>query len=366
MKLLIVILDGIADETFDEFGGKTPFDFAKTPNLDKIKSMGNYGYFDTKKDGFPAESSSCILNIIGAEEKAFTLGRSFYEAKAKDISIKKDESVVRINIVTTDKNGILTSFNGQGLLKNEIEEIFAKIKEKYNKTYALSGYKGLMIFKTDDLKSSPLNIAPHENIGLNYNNLINKNIGKNEFLQDILNNINIFLKKYNKQNIFYKAYFYSKEKETNIKSFENIYSKNAGFVGFTEIAVGIAKSMKMHTVIPENTTGDIDTNLKNKVTEANKMLQKHNVCFVHINGCDEISHRKNPIDKVNFIEKIDNEFFGEFLKGNDNLKILAFSDHITSSKTGMHQNGLVPYVTNISDINNLKIKAVHEIIKEFV
>ena len=36
MKYIVVLGDGMADEPIPELGGKTPLEYAKTPNMDSI------------------------------------------------------------------------------------------------------------------------------------------------------------------------------------------------------------------------------------------------------------------------------------------------------------------------------------------
>ena len=38
MKYFVLIPDGASDETYEEIGGKTPLEAAKTPNLDREDS----------------------------------------------------------------------------------------------------------------------------------------------------------------------------------------------------------------------------------------------------------------------------------------------------------------------------------------
>ena len=43
MKLLFIVVDGLGDRPIPDFGGKTPLEYANTPNLDKIASLGMNG-----------------------------------------------------------------------------------------------------------------------------------------------------------------------------------------------------------------------------------------------------------------------------------------------------------------------------------
>lgn len=36
MRSLMVIIDGLGDDPIDAFGGRTPFEYARHPNIDKL------------------------------------------------------------------------------------------------------------------------------------------------------------------------------------------------------------------------------------------------------------------------------------------------------------------------------------------
>ncbi len=42
-KYLVILGDGMADEPLAELGGKTPLEFARTPNMDRIAREGTMG-----------------------------------------------------------------------------------------------------------------------------------------------------------------------------------------------------------------------------------------------------------------------------------------------------------------------------------
>ena len=51
MKKIILILDGMADRGQKELGGKTPLEYAATPNLDALFSKAEAGTVQTIPDG---------------------------------------------------------------------------------------------------------------------------------------------------------------------------------------------------------------------------------------------------------------------------------------------------------------------------
>ena len=42
MRSLMVIIDGLGDDPIDAFGGRTPFEYARHHNIDKLLKKGSY------------------------------------------------------------------------------------------------------------------------------------------------------------------------------------------------------------------------------------------------------------------------------------------------------------------------------------
>ena len=47
MKYIVVLGDGMADRPIESLGNKTPLEYAKTPTMDKLASMGEIGMVHT-------------------------------------------------------------------------------------------------------------------------------------------------------------------------------------------------------------------------------------------------------------------------------------------------------------------------------
>ncbi|MDD5684807.1 MAG: phosphoglycerate mutase, partial [Methanoregulaceae archaeon] len=60
-KYIVVLGDGMADEPIPELGGKTPLEYANTPNMDRIARDGMCGMMRTVPAGF--EPGSDIANL---------------------------------------------------------------------------------------------------------------------------------------------------------------------------------------------------------------------------------------------------------------------------------------------------------------
>ena len=100
MRSLMVIIDGLGDDPIDAFGGRTPFEYARHPNIDKLLKKGSYSEISICGSDFPAESLGCILRLLGVEQKDFPLNRAYLELLANGRDISEYEMVLRCNLLT--------------------------------------------------------------------------------------------------------------------------------------------------------------------------------------------------------------------------------------------------------------------------
>ncbi|MFA6809286.1 MAG: phosphoglycerate mutase, partial [Eubacteriales bacterium] len=92
-------------------------------------------------------------------------------------------------------------------------------------------------------------------------------------------------------------------------------------------------------------TADTDTNLLLKAKATCSLLKDYEFVFVHINGADEASHRRDCLEKVRFIERIDKEFVAYLLNNIDKrTKVMLCSDHATDPVSGKHAHLSVPVI----------------------
>ena len=64
MKYIVVLGDGMADEPIEEFGGKTPLAYAKTPNMDKLSKLSEVGMVHTIPEGMSPGSDTANLSVM--------------------------------------------------------------------------------------------------------------------------------------------------------------------------------------------------------------------------------------------------------------------------------------------------------------
>ncbi|MDW7669122.1 MAG: hypothetical protein SCJ93_09880 [Bacillota bacterium] len=346
MSIILIILDGVSEENIKFLENKTPLEYADTKTINTIKNEGFH--FRTKfheKDLSP-NSLNCILKILGVKRKNIPKHRAFLEALSSDIPLSRNEVVFRCNLISL-KNNLLQSFNGEGI---EIED--KKIKsEKLTvpegiRFYHLGNYKNLLVMDFPGENFKLKDFIPHERIGDSLK----------EYMEEI-SNIPL-LKTFVDSNSFDfngRKYLYlpwGPSLSIELPSFESLHNKTCFSVSHAKIVQGISKAMNIETAVLKKSTGDIDTDLREKLKSVLNNKENKDVIVAHINGTDEVSHRKNIKEKINFIEKIDEDFIKPIytkLKSDD--RIIILSDHQTSSITGKHEEGYVDVITNKKYIN---------------
>ena len=210
--------------------------------------------------------------------------------------------------------------------------------------YHLSNYRNLIILKKTDKIMGLKDIAPHENVGKSMDVMLEHIKNIDELHNFILENTFAI------DDTLYSFYPWGVSEVVKIPSFYDLHNKKCSLICKAEIVKGIGKAMDMHIVNLKSATGDVDTELREKSLAVINEIKKTDVVICHINGTDEVSHRKDYFGKVKFIEKIDRELILPIIKNiSKDTKISILSDHQTSSITGKHERGPVDIIRRGSD-----------------
>ena len=110
MKYIVILGDGMADEPLADLGGKTPLEYAKTPNMDRMAKNGACGMLRTIPDNFEAGSDIANMSILGYDPQKYYTGRGPLEALSMGIDLDTDDVAYRCNLVTV-QNGIMVDFS---------------------------------------------------------------------------------------------------------------------------------------------------------------------------------------------------------------------------------------------------------------
>lgn len=98
MKALLVVLDGLGDRPAGELGGRTPLQAARTPNLDRLASMGSVGLFYSLRPGECPGTDLAHFVMLGYERGEYP-GRGLAEALGEGFDVGDEQVVGRASFV---------------------------------------------------------------------------------------------------------------------------------------------------------------------------------------------------------------------------------------------------------------------------
>jgi 2,3-bisphosphoglycerate-independent phosphoglycerate mutase len=113
MRCILVILDGLGDRGIAAFGGKTPLQQARTPNLDHLAALGMNGLLHPWLQGITLPSEIAHFLLFGYDLKDFP-GRGYIEALGENIPVGPGEIALLARIFAVRKD--------QGHLVLEVED----------------------------------------------------------------------------------------------------------------------------------------------------------------------------------------------------------------------------------------------------
>ena len=146
MKYIVVLGDGMADEPLAELGGKTPLEYAKTPNMDRMAREGACGMLRTIPDGFEAGSDIANMSVLGYAPEKYYTGRGPLEALSMGVDLAPDDVAYRCNLVTIEEN-TMADFSAGHISSAEGAELFASLQKAVPEVTLKAGvsYRNLLV-----------------------------------------------------------------------------------------------------------------------------------------------------------------------------------------------------------------------------
>ena len=361
MKYVVVLGDGMADEPIAELGNKTPLEYAKTPNMDKLSKLSEVGMVHTIPDGMNPGSDTANLSVMGYDPKKYYSGRSPLEALSIGVPMKNTDIAIRCNIVTISEDDV--PFEEKTIIDHSSSEISTEdcavllnevMKELANETYQFyvgTSYRHCLIWD----KGSVVELTPpHDVLGRTIGQYLPKDAALREMMKksyDILVNhpINIERKKQglNPANC---CWFWGAGTKPMLSSFEEKTGKKGMMVSAVDLLKGIAVGAGMGVALVEGANGGLHTNYAGKVDAAVKSVTEdgYDFAYIHVEAPDEMGHQGSVERKVQAIEYLDSQVIGPVVEKLENagvdFRLLVLPDHPTPICVRTHTSDNVPYM----------------------
>jgi len=379
-KVLFVILDGIADDI-----KKTPLMLANKPNLDMLTKNGFAGLIENREGHHPDSGISNFV-LLGYQKEEYP-GRGYLEALGINLRIIPGSIYIRANFASV-KEALEDKFktgdyepslivvdrragrDSSGLfeMSKTIKEFFLDgVRIEFYKSLAHRGVVALnsINVSSDVSDSDPgtegkkvLDVRPLRDDDKAFKTAAALNKFSKEVHRILKNHPSNKYREVPANYILLRGascYQY-------VKSFKDKFGFNGACVAASPVIKGISRAMEIHVEDVPGATADLKTDLRAKTLKALDLLNKHNFVILHILGTDICSHDKNPRLGSLFIEKLDREVFRRILEyaNFDKTLLVVCSDHPTSSKTGEHVPGFMPFLFYTNGIKPNEVEKLDE------
>ncbi|HET6369812.1 MAG TPA: phosphoglycerate mutase, partial [Nitrospiria bacterium] len=289
MKYVVLVPDGLADDSIPELGGKTPLEAASTPCLDRLASRGTIGTVRTIPDGLEPGSDVGNLSIMGYDPREFARGRAAWEAAGMGIDLEHGETALRCNLITLrdrergydfDSLGpelILHDYDGGGIKGEEaktlIRDLNGSIGSSAVSFHAGVGYRHLLVLNGKSWKGGREEIGPHRIIG----RPIGAVLRDDDPLRPMMNEASRFLSRH-PINLRRRArglspangvWFWGEGRDgLRPPSFLSRFGLSAAVISAVDVVRGIGCGVGMDPVFVPGASGGLDTDLPAKAMTA--------------------------------------------------------------------------------------------------
>ncbi len=363
MKTLIILGDGMADEPIAALGNKTPLQYAHTPYMDQLASLGVTGRLKTVADGFHPGSEVANMAVLGYDLPTVYEGRGVLEAASMGIELQPGDMAMRCNLVCVEGD-ILKNHSAGHISTSEADSLIQVLNERLGSEkihfYTGVSYRHLLVIKGG---SKHLRCTPPHDIPLQpfapY--LIQAEIPEAESTSALLNELILKSQEILKEHPINRARVQAGKDPANsiwpwspgerpaMKTLHELYGVRQGSViSAVDLIRGIGVYAGLKVIHVEGATGLYDTNYEGKAQAALEALKQDDFVYLHVEASDEAGHEGNVQLKIQTIEDLDRRVIGlivEALKDwTDPVAIAVLPDHPTPCAIRTHTNVPVPFL----------------------
>lgn len=360
MKYIVVLGDGMADEPLEALGGKTPLEYAQTPCMDSLASMGHMGLVQNVPSGMAPGSDVANLSVLGYDPKRSYSGRSPLEALSVGVKMEPDDVIFRTNIVTLTEEEpyaektILDHSSGE-IATKDADVLMDAVRSAFNSEtvqfYTGTSYRHIMVWKKGKLVSLE---PPHDHLGTQIGPWLPKEPMLREMMEEsfpILNAhpMNLARAEAGKHKAN-SLWFWGAGTKPSLQNFEEKTGLKGAMISAVDLLKGIAVGAGMKVYQVPGATGSLDTNYEGKAQAAVKALLEDGCDFVyiHVEAPDEMGHQGLIHEKVQSIEYLDQRLIALVKKAMDDsgedYRMLILPDHPTPIRVRTHTGSPVPFL----------------------
>ncbi|HNX90755.1 MAG TPA: cofactor-independent phosphoglycerate mutase [Candidatus Omnitrophota bacterium] len=358
MKYIILVPDGAADVPIEDLNGRTCLEAADTSRMDTIARKGVVGTVKNVPRGMIPASDVANLSILGYDPAKYYCGRGPLEAANIGIELGECDVAFRFNTVTVS-DGKMVDYSAGHISSKEsavlVDALNKKLGSKKYRFYAGVSYRNLLVvtcdFPEEAAKLAKIMCYPPHDI---LDQAISKHLPKDPDILDLVNKSREVLEEHdiNKvrvdlgQNPANMIWPWGQGRKPNMPSYKEAFGISGGIISAVDLLKGMGRVLGLDVVNVEGATGYYDTNYEGKADAALKLLENHDLVFVHVEAPDEAGHNGDILAKIKAIENFDKKIVGRIIDaigGRYDYRVLVLPDHPTPVKKRTHTADAVPF-----------------------
>lgn len=360
MKYIVILGDGMADRPVAALDGCTPLEYAVTPTMDALASVGEMGLVYTVPPGMAAGSDIANLAVLGYDPSRCYTGRAPLEALSIGVPMEPGDAVYRCNFVTLSESGpyaekILLDHSAGELETVDAAALMDAVRAEFSTDaitfYTGTRYRGVMRWRNGRiLEGKP----PHNHLGAVIGPLLPQEMRLREIMArsfTILNDHPLNAQRAaagkNKAN---SIWLWGAGRKPELDNFYKKTGLNGGMISAVDLLKGIAVGAGLGVVEVPGATGTLDTNYEGKADAAVRALLEacRDFAYIHVEAPDEMSHQGSAVNKVRAIEYLDSRLIARVQSAMDasgeDYRLLILPDHPTPVELRAHTAEPVPYL----------------------
>lgn len=360
MKYLVVIPDGAADYPIVALGGKTPFEAAEKPTVDRLAADSLVGTVSNVPSDMVPESDTANLAILSYDPKIYSKGRSPLEAMSMGLEMKPGDIAFRCNVVTVSEeeenydDKIMIDHSADEITTEEAAELIAALEKELGTSertfYPGVSYRHCMIWHNPPEYGGFS--RPHDFPGKGvrgnlpvepYASLIRKSY-------DILNRHPVNeARRARGLRPANSIWLWSPGAKPALSSFSDKWGLDASVISAVDLIKGIGICAGMESIDVPGATGNYKTNYKGKADAAIDAFRRgKELVYVHVEAPDECGHRAELENKVYSIGAISEKILRpvvEYLDScGEEYSVMLLPDHPTPICRRTHTLDPVPFM----------------------
>ncbi len=381
-KIIYVLLDGIGDLPHPDLNYLTPLEAAYTPHLDSIARMGVSGQVVSVGDGIAPQSDIAVFNMLGYNFSDIEyFGRGVVECIGCGIGFRDGDLALRGNFATIDPTSKKILDRRAGRIVTETDS--AAICDLIRKNVKIEGvefsieptigHRVVLRFRKKDiplgenvtntdpaydkrngigiaLDTSGADLYVTESKSRDANSKLSATI-INQFSDqviELLNNCSTNSNRKEKNLLPINCILLrdAGNRYPDLQSINDKYNLNFASLVDMPVEIGISQVLGMRSY---NAGSPDEYELKAK--ELLKIIENHDVVYVHIKGPDEFGHDGDAKGKKRNIDEIDKRFFRKILEGistitGKEIYFIISGDHSTPCIKKAHTDDPIPIIVS--------------------